>query len=851
MMLADPLLISRLRPWFACYSGSGARKAIAQKVNCRAGGFSSGLQATAYSVHNIVFGWPPLGLRVLFAWRLRVLVTVETVYNSDGLVSQLKAQNPTTGVQTTYYVYGTDVGGITPAVYRNDLVRAEIYPDSDDTTGLGDGNDGTYDRVEFQYNRQGQRIEMKDQLTSVHAYELDKLGRLTHDRVTTLATGVDGAVRRISTSYDIRGLREKVTSYDNATVGSGNVVNEVAWEYNDLGALEKEYQEHEGAKDANTLYVQYNADTTAASGEYTKGLRPTSVRYPNARLVHLTYGSSGSDADNLNRLDAIQADSGGSPGDTLAAYTYLGLGTVVIEDYQQPDVKLDHYTSGTYGGFDRFGRVVDQKWYDYGASADRDRYTYGYDRASNRTYRENTTASAKDEFYTYDGVNRLVNLDRGDLNEGKTAISGTPAREEDWGLDMTGNWSDYLQKTSGSTDLDQERTHNKVNEITDISETSGTAWATPAQDRNGNMTSVPKPASLASSLTLKWDAWNRLVEAKDGQTVIGVYEFDGLQRRVKRHVDSQAPDSPNGVDTYIHYFHNSAWQTLETRETTTESDQPENLQPKYQYVWSPRYIDSAVLRDKNTDTDGTCDDERLYFLNDANFNVTTLVDTNGDAVERYLYDAYGKVTMFDGSWANVRSASSYANVVLYTGRERDAETGLYHYRHRSLLAELGRFASRDPIRLRGGFVLYQYSPGFPPRREADLSRFDHLPSRIGANLANVQYQFIGPIWRLLKRCYKGKLAYDCVEFSNQFNAFEDECDKEQDKDEIGFFDKYGDLRAQRACGKLLVNPGSARYAQLCCVLLKSYKKEARDPSFDGDEFRRGFQTCLKAMLRPY
>ena len=103
-------------------------------------------------------------------------------------------------------------------------------------------------------------------------------------------------------------------------------------------------------------------------------------------------------------------------------------------------------TSGTYAGFDRFGRVVDHRWYDYGASADRDRYQYGYDRASNRIYRDNLTASGKDEFYTYDGINRLTTFDRGDLNEGKTAISGTPVREEDWGLDMTGNWKDYPRR---------------------------------------------------------------------------------------------------------------------------------------------------------------------------------------------------------------------------------------------------------------------------------------------------------------------------------------------------------------------------------------------------------------------
>ena len=118
----------------------------------------------------------------------------------------------------------------------------------------------------------------------------------------------------------------------------------------------------------------------------------------------------------------------------------------------------------------------------------------------NRTYRENTITSGKDEFYTYDGVNRLETFDRGDLNVGKTAISGTPVREEDWGLDMTGNWKDYAQKTSGSTDLDQDRTHNEVNEITDITETIGTAWATPVHDRAGNMTSVPKPSSLAEQL---------------------------------------------------------------------------------------------------------------------------------------------------------------------------------------------------------------------------------------------------------------------------------------------------------------------------------------------------------------
>jgi len=312
----------------------------------------------------------------------------------------------------------------------------------------GHGTDGIYDRVEFKYNRQAERKEKKDQNGSVHTFEFDGLGRVIHDRVTTLGTDVDGAVRRTSTTYEVRGMAAKITNYDNATVGSGSVVNEVVLEYNDLGMLEKEIPGARGRQDANTLYVQYNFDTTASGGKFTKGLRPSSVRYPNSRLLHLTYGSSDSTPDVLNRLDALKDDSGGSPGNTLASYSYLGLGHDRARRFRAARRAAGALLRQCLQRLRSVRPRVDQRWYDYGANADRERYTYGYDRASNRTYRENTITSGKDEFYTYDGVNRLKYFDRGDLNEGKTAISGTPVREEDWGLDMTGNWKDYIQKTS-------------------------------------------------------------------------------------------------------------------------------------------------------------------------------------------------------------------------------------------------------------------------------------------------------------------------------------------------------------------------------------------------------------------
>ena len=156
-------------------------------------------------------------------------------------------------------------------------------------------------------------------------------------------------------------------------------------------------------------------------------------------------------------------------------------------------------------------------------------------------------------------------------------------------------------------------------------------------------------------------------------------------------------------------------------------DQPETLQPEYQYMWSARYIDAPILRDKNTDGDDDCldgDDERLYYLTDANMNppspigfgvagVTCLVDDAGDAVERYIYDAYGTVTIYNSDWSSTRSASSYDNSILYCGYYRDAETGLDCVRHRYRHPRLG-WIQRDPIGYLGGRPnLYEYASGNP------------------------------------------------------------------------------------------------------------------------------------------
>jgi len=203
-----------------------------------------------------------------------------------------------------------------------------------------------------------------------------------------------------------------------------------------------------------------------------------------------------------------------------------------------------------------------------------------------------------------------------------------------------------------------------------------------AYDLAGNMTKVPRPgAEDANHFTCTYDAWNRLVKVQndDASATIAEYRYDGLNRRIAKLL-------PNGQNwKRTDFFYNEAWQVLEERYNDSQADSNAvATATKAKYVWDIRYIDAPVVRWWDQSGDGDFDEpnEVLYYCSDFNMNVTALVDPDGNVVERYQYDPYGKVTVTDGAW-NVRSSgSAYANEVLYCGYRYDPETGLNHVRFR-------------------------------------------------------------------------------------------------------------------------------------------------------------------------
>ena len=606
----------------------------------------------------------------------------QCAYNADGRLKTLTAKNAITGDQLTKYFYG--VTSPESGLASNDLLRAVIYPDSPDTDPSGS------DQVKFAYNGLGEVIKKTlpkhtgEATATVHVYEYDKVGRLLHDRATAFGAGIDQTVKRIARNYEIRGMLEKISSYDHATPGSGTIVNEVQFAYNDFSLLTADYQSHSGAVVINsTPKVQYAyADGSA------NHTRVTSLTYPDSRVTTLDYGTTDGADDLLCRVASLKQGT-----TVLAGYGYLGVNLPIRVNYSdQPGVELTCLKQGDesngdagdqYRGLDRFGRLVDQRWLKTSDSTNRERewVQYGFDRASNRVWRANRVGTSnQDEHYTYDNLYQLKTLKRGNLNAGKTDISGTPVWQEDWNYDPTSNWrgttSAYVTKVNGTTTLNQNRTHDKANELLTITGTPD--WFDPTAsgyDGAGNMIKVPQPAAPTTGYDCKYDAWDRLVEVKvtDG-AVVATYRYDGLKRRVTKVA---------GGNTR-HYYYSNRWQVLEERlNALSTADR--------KFVWGIRHVDDLVERDRGS--------ERFYVLHD-HLSVTAIINTTGAVQERYGYDGFGPRRVLDASFG-ARAASLYDWETGFGAYRLDTETGLYQVRNRAFHPKLGRWTGRDPLGMLG------------------------------------------------------------------------------------------------------------------------------------------------------
>ena len=190
--------------------------------------------------------------------------------------------------------------------------------------------------------------------------------------------------------------------------------------------------------------------------------RQVSMTYPNGRVLNYNY-NTGID-NSISRLSSISDSSA-----TLAAYTYLGLGTVVKRAHPQPGVDLTYIkqtgesngdAGDQYTGLDRFGRVVDQRWIVASTGVATDRFQYGYDQNSNVMFRNNLVNTSFGELYHasgagngYNGLNQLTNFSRGVLSQSGTMLDtiASPSHSQSYTMDAQGNFTNVTTEAAART----------------------------------------------------------------------------------------------------------------------------------------------------------------------------------------------------------------------------------------------------------------------------------------------------------------------------------------------------------------------------------------------------------------
>ncbi len=573
------------------------------------------------------------------------------VYDGAGNITKQIAHIPGGDLQETQYLYAA-----APA----NLLSEVRYPN--ESTGVA-GTTREY-KVLYTYDRLGELASVEDQNETLHEYTRDDLGRVTLDDVTlAMSSPIDDWVLSIGVDYDDFGRLEKVTSY--TTTAHSTVKNQAEFAYSPLWQIKEVYQDYDGAvaydgsgvPTGNTLRVRYAYSTADYdSGNYS---RLSTITYPDGTDYNQYYGTTSADLDDhISRLTRMRI---GTSGANTVKYQHVGLGMVAEVDYPAPDIQLDRtvshdgkrnnqgfttQTSGVYPGWDRFGRVKKHAWvdgaYTTGTGSNPSvpplvEIGYTYDRSSNRLTRTDARPGAswtdRDFKYTYDGLDRLVQADRGAQGGSWSAAVGG----QQWALDMLGNWNSIFNDndgdgnyTSSSPDEETERTHNFANEIEDI------GILPFAYDAAGNMTEQGLPAATTKYYT--HDAWNRLTEVKIGTTSLGQYEYNALHWRTVKRSLSQGAGS---IDEMRLMYYSANWQLLEERiDRSWTSGFTED--ERAQTFWGKRYIDDAVGRRRDRDANGTYDNN-FFYVTDAQFSTVAMVNaSNSRVVERVTYNSYGK-----------------------------------------------------------------------------------------------------------------------------------------------------------------------------------------------------------------
>ncbi|MCX6875120.1 MAG: DUF6531 domain-containing protein [Verrucomicrobia bacterium] len=628
-------------------------------------------------------------------------------YDRFGYVSRIQYPAVNGQVAERTMVYDT-IGNLLRSTDPNGNTTLFTYDLGKHVTSITDALGNV---TRFSYNSIGKRTSITNALGKVTSYGYDNYGKLL--------TVTDPLDNTTTYTYDAEGNRLTTTDpEDNVTTNTYNQFDRLASTADAMGH--------------KTGYL-YNGDLLFRIGDaknnythyyYDARKRLERTKYPDDSYEQFTYDAVGNLAskrtrsgdtvqytyDELNRLTRKTY-----PDTTEVANEYDVLGRLTRATNVNGILEYAYDTRGRVTGSVQNGKTVG---YEYDAAGNRSKliypdatfitYTYdelnrlqrirdgdgadvavfSYDALGRRSQLDlaNGTRAA----YAYDNANRLLNLANTKVSDnsvlssfgynydrsGNRRTMTTPQGTHGYAYDKTYQLT-AVDYPDGSPFPDTTYTYDALGNRTTVVTTNGTesyevnnlnqyksvGSQNYTYDGNGNLTSD-------GAKTLVYNLDNQLVAATNAG-IASTYEFDAVGRRIKKNVDGTALGFVYDGDRIIGEYDGDG---AELR----------------------RYVNGAGIDERLVLESGG---NRQYFHFDALASVRNLSDSSGASVAGYEYDVFGTPSP---------TPALGSSVALFTGREFDGETGMYHYRARSYSPGAARFTQSDPVGMMGGVNLYAY-----------------------------------------------------------------------------------------------------------------------------------------------
>ncbi len=604
----------------------------------------------------------------------------------------------------------------------------------------------------LEYNKNNVQIKSYDAMNNMTEYQYDRNNRListidamkhktsqTYDNAGNINTKTSG--RNITTKYSydefnrliaVINPKLEITSYTydlngnvlTQTNGNGHVTS---YEYNSRNKMTKRI-DHGGRLGLTSKYTYidakveryvYNADGTILSSKDRNGII-TSYQYDiHGRLTSKTAGQATiSYTYDKNNNQLTVSDSTGTTTrtyDELSRTTtktvpHIGISTYVYDIIEGIE---EGYTKETTT--DPKGNIV-EKIYDKAGrlstviSADG---TTSYEYYPNGNRKSVVYPSGVKEEYTYNADNQLITL----VNK---KADGSIMESYSYTYDADHN---QISKTDakGTTNY----TYDSLNRLQAVTEPLGKQTAYTFDKAGNRLTETVVQNQSTTTTSYTYNEQNRLLNTlttkPGGESEKIVYDYDNNGNMISKNKSYLKPTDPqmlssftvflagegnyNGVSFYEYNVWNQLVNTIEGSKTISYGYNAEGYRVEKNINGQiSRYLYEADKVILEVDAAGNqaaanvyginlisrkIDNDTAYYLYNGHADVVGLINSIGDTIATYYYDAFGNATEATGT-AN--------NPYRYSGYRYDEETDIYYLNARYYDAKIARFMTEDTYR---------------------------------------------------------------------------------------------------------------------------------------------------------